>query len=97
MKLGEKNEIEVIRAAIFSSAQEAELTALACQIAGRIQDSQIISTLESIALTPNRYPDEIRLVAASAIAEINPDKVPTEIVLGFTSKEIRLIWVHSPR
>ena len=85
--LGEVEELEVIRAAIFSSAQEAEVTAIACQIAGRLRDVEVTSTLESITMTPNRYPDEIRLVAATALAEINPERVPMDDVLRFTSSD----------
>ncbi len=85
--LGERNELEVIRAAIFSSSQEAEVTALACQIAGRLRDVEVTSTLESITVTPKRYPDEIRLVAAAALAEINPSRVPMDEVLRFTSSD----------
>ena len=95
VKLGEDSELGVIRAAIFSSIQEAEITALACQISGRIKDIQILSTLESIAMTPERYPDEIRLVASTAIAEIAPDKVPTEIVLRFTSSKLSKLRAQS--
>ncbi|MBC8202080.1 MAG: hypothetical protein H8E86_08535, partial [Planctomycetes bacterium] len=36
--LGEKEELEVVRAGVFSSIQEAEVTALACQIAGNLHD-----------------------------------------------------------
>jgi len=85
--LGEREELEVIRAAIFSSSQEAEVTALACQIAGRLHDVEVTSTLESITLTPDRYPDEIRLVAATALAEINPNRMPMEPVLRFSSSD----------
>lgn len=85
--LGERQELEVIRAAIFSSIQEAEVTALACQIAGRLHDVEIISTLHGITATSERYPDEIRLVAAAALAEIDPDRVPLQLVLRFTSSE----------
>jgi HEAT repeat protein len=83
--LGDQDELEVIRAAIFSSSQESEVTAIACQIAGRLHDVEVTSTLESITLTPNRYPDEIRLIAATALAEINPNRMPMGPVLRFTS------------
>ena len=85
--LGEVEELEVIRAAIFSSSQEAEVTAIACQIAGRLHDVEVTSTLEGITLTPLRYPDEIRLVAATALAEINPSRMPMEPVLRFSSSD----------
>jgi HEAT repeat protein len=85
--LGDTEELEVVRAAIFSSAQEAEVTGIACQIAGRLEDVEVISTLESILLTKGRYPDEIRLVAATALAEISPDRMPLEPVLRFTSSD----------
>jgi len=87
VRLGEREELEVIRAAIFSSIQEAEVTALACQIAGRLHDVEITSTLQGITTTPERYPDEIRLIAATALAEIDPNRVPMELVLRFTSNE----------
>lgn len=83
--LGERKELEVVRAGIFSSAQEAEVTALSCQIAGHLKDYEVVSTLESILLGTRRYPDEIRLVAATALAEIAPSRMPLEIVLGYSS------------
>ena len=43
MRLGAREELEVVRAAIFSSAEEAEATALACQIAGRLRDVDVAS------------------------------------------------------
>ena len=85
--LGEREELEVIRAAIFSSIQESEVTALACQIAGRLHDVEITSTLQGIVASPERYPDEIRLVAATALAEIDPARVPLELILRFTSND----------
>jgi HEAT repeat protein len=93
--LGEKRELEVIRAAIFSSSKEAEVTAIACQIAGRLRDIEVTSTLEGIVLTPNRYPDEIRLVAATALAEINPSRMPLEAVLKFTSSDSSTLRAQS--
>ncbi len=95
VKLGQEKELEIIRAAIFSSLQEAEITALACQIAGRVSDVQILSTLESIASSPDRYPDEIRLIAASSIAQIDSEKVPTDIVLSFTTSEYPILRAQS--
>jgi HEAT repeat protein len=87
--LGEKDEIQVIRAAIFSAASEAEVTALACQIVGRLHDVTVLPTLESLASdnTPHRQPDEVQLVAATAVAEIAPSRMPTEIVLRYSSSQ----------
>ncbi len=85
--LGEREELEVVRAAVFSSIQEAEVTALACQISGNLKDVEVISTLEGFTVTPDRYPDEIRLVAATALAEISPSRMPLEVVLGFSSND----------
>ena len=85
--LGEREELQVIRAAIFSASQEAEITAIACQIAGRLHDVEVTSTLESIILSTQRYPDEIRLIAATALAEINPSRMPMEPILRFTSSD----------
>jgi HEAT repeat protein len=85
--LGERKELEVIRAAVFSSIQESEVTALACQIAGNLRDVEVISTLESITVTPERYPDEIRLVAATSLAQISPSRMPLDVVLRFSSND----------
>jgi HEAT repeat protein len=87
--LGEKNELQVIRAAVYSSAFEAEVTALACQILGRLHDVTVLPTLEGLASdsTPNRQPAEVQLVAATAVAEITPSRMPTELVLQFSSSQ----------
>ena len=86
--LGEKSELQVIRAAVFSSASEAEVTALACQILGRLRDMTVLPTLESLASDmTSRQPDEVQLVAATAVAEIAPARMPTELVLGYTSSQ----------
>ena len=87
--LGERDELQVIRASIFSAASEAEVTALACQIAGRLKDVTVLPTLEGLAsgATPNRQPDEVQLVAATAVAEIAPSRMPTELVLRFSSSQ----------
>ncbi len=85
--LGETNELEVVRAGIFSSVQEAEVTALSCQIAGNLRDVEVVSTLESIVMGTKRHPDEIKLVAATALAEIAPTRVPLEIVLNYSSDD----------
>jgi HEAT repeat protein len=87
--LGETEELQVIRAAVFSSATEAEVTALACQILGRLSDMTVLPTLEGLAAggTPNRQPDEVQLIAATAVAEIAPNRMPTELVLRFSSSQ----------
>jgi HEAT repeat protein len=86
--LGEREELQVIRAAVFSSVSEAEVTALACQILGRLHDMTALPTLESLASdTTNRQPDEVQLVAATAVAEMAPARMPTELVLSYTSSQ----------
>lgn len=87
VQLGERQELETIRAAIFSSAEEAEATALACQIAGRLGDKDVSANLRDLAagISPGRHGDEVRLVAAGAVAELAPTAVPIDAVLPFTS------------
>lgn len=87
VRLGAREELEVVRAAIFSSAEEAEATALACQIAGRLRDVDVASNLQDLAGggTPARQPAEVRLVAAAALAQIDPNRMPTDVVLRFTT------------
>ncbi len=87
--LGEQDELQVIRASLFTSSSEAEVTALACQISGRLKDVVAVPTLEGLASgnSPNRQPDEVLLVAATALAEIEPSRMPTEIVLKYSSSQ----------
>lgn len=89
VKLGDEEERQVIQAALFAPPERAELTALACQMIGRLRDQSMAMNLETMALAegPRKPGPEIQLLAADALAKIDPDRVPVEIVVGFISHE----------
>lgn len=75
IKLGDETAIDEIRAALFPSRpEELESTALAAQILGEVGDKQSAGQL--IQLTAfkdpagNRFPAEIRMVAAASLARL---------------------------
>ena len=73
VKLGDEEEIEPIRAALFAPPEQSELTAVACDALGRLKDQVARPMLERI-LTANRRQQrspEIRLSAAKALAMLS--------------------------
>jgi HEAT repeat protein len=79
VKLGDDQQLEVIRAALYPSRPEdLEVTALAVQCIGELRDKS--ATDELIYLTAlkdhqgNRMPAEIRLAAAASLARLGLDK-----------------------
>ena len=89
VKLGDGEERQVIQAALFSPPERGELTALACQMIGRMRDQSMATSLETMALAegPRKPGPEIQLLAADALARIDPDRVPVEIVVSFISHD----------
>jgi len=72
VKLGNERAADPIRAALFAPPEQAELVILACQIAGRVKDGRSVTFLERLVMAdgPDQRPDEIRLAALQALAEI---------------------------
>lgn len=70
--LGETQEIEPIRAALFAPAEQGELTALACQMVGRLRDERSRPMLERIleASGNQARSPELRLAAADALGRL---------------------------
>ena len=70
--LGEQQEIEVIRAALFAPPEQGELTALACMMCGRLRDHRAVPNLARLALQtgPTRQPAEVRMAATWALAHM---------------------------
>ncbi len=74
VKLGEDNQVQVIRAALFPSRPEdLEATALASQILGQLKDQGSVDRLIFLSEyrdpdTKEQYPSEIRLTVAQALA-----------------------------
>lgn len=75
VRLGRSEEIEPIRAALFAPAEQNEVTALACQMIGRLKDARSRPMLERLieAERESARPPEIRLAAMEAIARIGVD------------------------
>lgn len=72
VRLGDEKEIEPIRAAMLAPGDQSELTALACQMAGRLKDEHsrpILMSMLDPASTKKR-PAEVRLAAAAALGQM---------------------------
>jgi HEAT repeat protein len=87
VKLGDIEQLEVIRAALFSRPEEGEVTALACQICGEIKDEGSLPNLLDMATRTGRAKQsaEIRMAAATAVAQINRAQAVLAVPLGYVS------------
>ncbi len=75
VKLGDDEQLSVIRAALYPArAEELEAAALAVQILGEVQDRAVIDQLIELAKGPEEIeramPAEVRLAAAGALARM---------------------------
>jgi HEAT repeat protein len=78
VKLGEKDQLPVIRAALYpSQPDELEAAALAAQILGELRDRESIGQLLNVLAYRDRegnpYPSEVRLGVAAALARMGTD------------------------
>ncbi|MBG84082.1 MAG: hypothetical protein CMJ40_05990 [Phycisphaerae bacterium] len=89
VRLGDRRELEAIRAALFAPPEHSEMTALACQMLARLGDRTAIPNLHDLATGegPRKAGPELRLVAATALAELQPDMVPMDLVIGQIGSE----------
>jgi HEAT repeat protein len=87
VNLGETQEIEVIRAALFAPPEQGELTALAAMMCGRLRDQRAVPNLVRLALQtgPSRQPAEVRMAAVWALAHIDPPQAPIEVPLEYVA------------
>lgn len=78
VQLGREEDIEPIRAALFAPVEQGELTVLACDILGRLEDQQARPMLMRLLLAEGnqRRPPEIRVAAAGAIFRLPPPFEP---------------------
>lgn len=85
VKLGSMRELHVIRAALYAPAEEAELSALACQICGELKDGSSLADLTNIVHRSGntQRPPEVRMAAALAAARINPDREFVEVPVAY--------------
>ncbi len=108
-KLGQRQALDPIRAALFAPSEQAELIALACQIVGEIRDEGARGALMRLwnADGGSLRPPEIRLAAATALARLGePDMRPvlvmTRLVTSAPDPFIRaqaataLGWIPTP-
>jgi apolipoprotein N-acyltransferase len=82
-KLGQRQALDPIRAALFAPSEQAELIALACQIVGEIRDEGSRGALMRLwnADGSSMRPPEIRLAAATALARLGePDMRPVLVM-----------------
>ena len=82
-KLGQRQALDPIRAALFAPSEQAELIALACQMVGEIRDEGARGGLMRLwnADGGSLRPPEIRLAAATALARLGePDMRPVLVM-----------------
>ncbi|HMN95917.1 MAG TPA: HEAT repeat domain-containing protein [Phycisphaerales bacterium] len=72
VRLGETRAADPIRAALFAPGEELELTALACQMVGRIGDERATTSLRRLVEADgiDARPPEVRLAAIAALAQM---------------------------
>jgi HEAT repeat protein len=89
VKLGSERELEGIRAALFVPVEQGELTALACQICGRLRDERVLSMMMDLVSRtgPRRPPAEVRMSAALALAQLRPEAAPVGVPLEYAANE----------
>lgn len=89
VKLGDERQLEVIRASLFAPAEQGEIAALACLIAGRVKDLRTMPNLHQLATRtgPRQMPAEVRMAAALAMAQMEPAEAPVEVPLEYVSSD----------
>lgn len=90
VKLGSESELQVIRAALFSPAEQGESIAIACQMCGSLKDGQALPNLLNLALRDgiHRQAAEVRMAAALAVGLIDPLRMPLEVPREYLSSSI---------
>jgi HEAT repeat protein len=70
VRLGRTDDLEPIRAALFAPVEQSELTALACQMIGRLKDGQSRPMLQRLveAERESARPPEVRVAALEALS-----------------------------
>ena len=93
--LGNQDDVEPIRAALFSPVEQGELTVLACDILGRLQDERARPMLMRLILAEGneRRPPEIRIAAAQAILRLPPpyETGLEQVILEYAKAENALL------
>ena len=89
VRLGAERELQVIRAALFAPPEQGEITALACQMCGRLNDRRAMADLIRIARRTDerRHPAEVRMAATLAIAQLEPMAAPVEVPMAYVASD----------
>lgn len=79
-RLGDKEQLHVIRGALFLPTEHFEFVALACQMCGRLEDYAAAGSLKRLiqAGGKERRPAEVRLASAAALGELG-EAVPAGV------------------
>ncbi|MDP6986682.1 MAG: HEAT repeat domain-containing protein [Phycisphaerales bacterium] len=90
VRLGDRRQLETIRAAFFAPASQGELTALASQMAGRLSDRTLVPAMAALALAtgPRQAGPELRLIAAEALARIDEKMALPALAIEFSGSEM---------
>ncbi|MBL9118376.1 MAG: HEAT repeat domain-containing protein [Phycisphaerae bacterium] len=75
VRLGRSDDLEPIRAALFAPMEQSEVTALACQMIGRLKDAHSRPMLQRLieAERESARPSEVRLAALEALGNVGVD------------------------
>ncbi len=90
IRLGDRRQLDTVRAAFFAPATQGELTALAAQMAGRLGDRTLIPALGALALAegPRQAGPELRLIAAEALARMDPQAVLSGLAIELAAHHL---------
>jgi HEAT repeat protein len=89
-KLGDHQALLTVRAALFTPPEQAELTALACQMCGRLGDRGAVADLSNmLAVTgATQPPGEVRLAAVTALALLDRTRVDAKVPLEYAESDV---------
>lgn len=95
VRLGDHRQLEMIRAAFFAPASQGELTALASQMAGRLNDRTLVPAMGALAMAsgPRQAGPELRLIAAEALGRIDSEMAMPGLAAEFRNNpmpEVRM-------
>jgi HEAT repeat protein len=97
VRLGDRRHLETIRAAFFAPASQAELTALASQMAGRLGDRTLVPAMAALAMAdgPRQAGPELRLIAAEALGRIDREMAMPGLALEFSNDSVAQVRMQA--
>jgi HEAT repeat protein len=81
VKLGDDENLKVIRAALFAPEEQSEIAALACLLCGELGDASAIADLHNLTDPTEGFQrqPEVRMAATQAMAMLDPRRAPLEV------------------